>query len=577
MKILLNKKFLLVFAAIVLFALLTKAQVPDKFKNLPPFKLRAEILSSLNKPHVHKLNDMRCSDNAPCLKTQTTLGGSNFEEGDKILQTRDGGFVVCGQTFSDDGDFSVPPANNGDAYVAKYNKFGKLEWTKTYGGTGVEVFNDISQTPDGGYIATGSASSNDGDVSGNHGGNDVWLVKLGASGNIEWQKCYGGTGDEFGNAIVQTFYGGYAITTFTNSNDGDVSGNHNTDGNFDGWFIQVAPKGKLLFQHCYGGSNFDGFFAMVPSDFGSFILLGASGSNDGDVSGNHGNGDAWVVKVNAFGKIVWQKCVGGSGIEGDGNNCITTTADGNVVIDGYSNSPDGDINAQNDTVVSYLAKLNSATGNIIWSKSFAEPRYRAGAGVFSTRDGGIVETGFSAGNGFDNTTYNVLVSKINKNGKEEWYKILGGSDFDGGVAGYETFNGDLNILCQTASTDGDVKNNHGIVDEWIIKLGRCGGRLDNENSVNANEDRTVTKNNEGINNQVIKLYPNPAKDVLKIEGLNASAKTTLSLFNVSGKMVEQSTTVGETYTFNLQKLAAGSYYITIESDKKMTTLKFVKE
>ncbi len=67
-----------------------------------------------------------------------------------------------------------------------------------------------------------------------------------------------------------------------------------------------------------------GSLPMVPSYGGSFILEGSSNSNDGDVSGNHGNGDAWIVKVNAFGKIVWQKCVGGSGSESDGANEITT-------------------------------------------------------------------------------------------------------------------------------------------------------------------------------------------------------------------------------------------------------------
>ena len=106
----------------------------------------------------------------------------------------------------------------------------------------------------------------------------------------------------------------------------------------------------------------------------------------------------------------------------------------------------------------------------------------------------------------------------------------------------------------------------------FIKLGRCGESFIEGKAVSTNEAIAITKNNP-----VIKLYPNPAKDVLKIAGLNASAKATLSLFNVSGKMVQQSIATGETYTFNLQKLAAGSYYITIKSDKKVTTLKFVKE
>ena len=572
MKTLLNKKLTIVLAAALLCVITLKAQIPDKLKDLPAFKMRASILESLRRPHIPgKLNDMRCSYNAPCLKAQTTLGGSNYDQGSKMIQTRDGGFVVCGLTFSNDGDFQTKDTINGDAYIAKYNRFGKLEWTKTYGGTGNDVFNDIVQTYDGGYAVVGQTTSNDGDVSGNHGSNDIWLVKCKASGNIEWQKCYGGTGDEFGNAIVQTLYGGYAIATFTNSNDGDVSGNHNTDGDFDGWFIQVAPKGKLLYQHCYGGSDFDGFFAMVPSDFGSFILEGSTSSTDGDVSGDHGGGDAWVVKVNAFGKILWQRAVGGSGIDATGSNEIAKTTDGNVVINGYSNSPDGDINAQNDTVVSYVAKLNSVTGTLIWSKSYADPIYRAGFGIFATRDGGCVETGYVGPNGFDNSSHDALISKFDKNGKEEWYKRVGGSDFDGAITGYETWNGDLNILCQTASTDGDVKNNHGIIDEWIIELGHCGNYIADD-AASTEDAVAATKNNA-----TIQLYPNPAKDILRIEGLNTLAKTTLSLFSISGKLIQQSTSSDESYQLNIQKLVAGSYYVRIQSGEKITTLKFVKE
>ncbi|MEO8859970.1 MAG: T9SS type A sorting domain-containing protein [Ginsengibacter sp.] len=578
MKTLLNEKFMIALAAILLCMTSIKAQIPDKLKDLPAFKWRASILSSLRKPHEHGiLNDMRCSDNAPCLKAQTTLGGSNYDQGSKMIETRDGGFIVCGLTFSNDGDFKTKDTINGDAYLAKYNKHGKLEWTKTYGGTGNDVFNDIVQTYDGGYAVVGQTTSNDGDVSGNHGGNDVWLAELNASGNIKWQKCYGGTGDEFGNAIVKTSYGGYAIATFTSSHDGDVSGNHNTDGNFDGWFIQVAPKGKLLYQHCYGGSDFDGFFAMVPSDFGSFILEGGTQSNDGDVTGDHGNFDAWVVKVNAFGKILWQKAVGGSGMDDVGSNEIAKTADGNVVINGYTDSHDGDFIIQNDTVASYVAKLNSANGNLMWSRTYNNPTYRAGFGIFATRDGGSVEAGFVGPNGFDNPTHDALISKFDKNGKEEWYKRIGGSDFDGAVMGYETWNGDLNILCQTASTDGDVKNNHGIIDEWIVKLGRCGERDEDENSISDNGAVSLTQNDLAIDNRALKLYPNPAKDVLRIEGLNTSSKTTLSLFNALGKLMQQSTATGKTYTFNLQNLAVGSYYIKIASDKTTATLKFVKQ
>ena len=101
--------------------------------------------------------------------------------------------------------------------------------------------------------------------------------------------------------------------------------------------------------------------------------------------------------------------------------------------------------------------------------------------------------------------------------------------------------------------------------------------LDN-NAIAANNNNNIssaTKND--LSNPVIKLYPNPAKDVLKIEGLNASSKTMLSLYTISGKLVQQSTAAGSNYTLNLQKLAAGNYYITIQSGEKTATLKFIKE
>ncbi len=532
MKTLLNKKLIITLAA-VLCITISKAQIPDKLKDLPAFKMRALMLESLRKPHAPgKLNDMRCSPNAPCLKTQTSLGGSSYDEGHYIIQTRDGGFIVCGFTISNDGDFTTKDTINGDAYIAKYNKSWQLEWAKTYGGTGNDVFNNIAQTYDGGYIATGQTTSNDGDVSGNHGNNDVWLVKLSASGKIEWQKCFGGSGDDLGEAVVQTFYGGYAVACFVNSNDGNVSGNHNTDGNFDGWFFQVGPKGNLLFQHCYGGSDFDGFFAMVPSYGGSFILYGASSSNNGDVSGNHGNGDAWVVKVNAFGKILWQRAVGGSGSEAVGANEITTVNDGNVVIDGGSNSTDGDINASNDTSNSFVTKLNAATGAIIWSKSYAEPSLRFGSGIFATKDGGAVETGNVVSSDF--STEDVLISRFDKNGNEEWYKRLGGSDLDNSIIGYETFNGDLNILCETASTDGDVKYNHGNVDEWIIKLGRCGNYIADD-AASTDDAITATKNNSIS----LSAYPNPVINTATISfSLQQSQKILISIYDMNGRLMK---------------------------------------
>jgi hypothetical protein len=587
MKTLLHKKLVISFTAVALCLSTVMAQMP---KNLPG-KMYLKTLQSDFPDHFSRhpakgTDDDKPNNIPPCLKAQTTLGGSDYDQANKFIPTNDGGFMVCGVTFSNDGDFHVPPQNNGDAFIAKYNKSWQLQWTKTFGGTGFDAFNNIAQTIDGGYIAAGQTGSNDGDVSGNHGMNDVWVVKLSASGKIEWQKCFGGTGDEFGEAVVQTFYGGYAIACFTNSNDGNVSGNHNIDGNFDGWLIQLGFNGKLLQQHCYGGSDFDGFFSMVKSDNGSLILSGVTGSFDGDITGNHGASDAWVVKVNLSGKIIWQKAVGGSGDENISSNNIATTADGNVVIDGGSNSLDGDINARNDTIVSFDTKLNASTGNIIWSKSFAKPSLRAGYGIFATKDGGAVETG-AVGTSFNSVTFDVLVTKLDKNGKEEWVKRIGGSDFDGALIGYEAFNGDLNLLCLTASTDGDIKKSDGNTDTWIVKLGRCGEKDEDELPVAVSQTNAIS--NAKGNTVSFSNYPNPFSNSTNISfSLPQSQKVLIQVFDGSGRLIktianEQMQAGVHQLTWNATNgngtaVAKGIYYLKFTSGnyvetKKMSVLK----
>src|SRR4051812_16927271 len=105
-----------------------------------------------------------------------------------------------------------------------------IEWQKCLGGSSLDNAYSIIQTTDGGYTVAGSTTCNDdGDVSANHGGSDIWIVKLNFSGSIEWQRCLGGTSDEYASSIVQTKDGGFVIAGITNSDNGDVSGFHAGD------------------------------------------------------------------------------------------------------------------------------------------------------------------------------------------------------------------------------------------------------------------------------------------------------------------------------------------------------------
>src|SRR5262249_25464941 len=107
-----------------------------------------------------------------------------------------------------------------------------IEWAKSYGGTQDDNGYTLDLTSDGGYILGGYYNSTNDDVTGNHGDNDVWIVKVDGSGNIQWKKCYGGSNSDQAYELIQTFDNKYVFAGSTHSNDGDVSGNK---GGFDFW------------------------------------------------------------------------------------------------------------------------------------------------------------------------------------------------------------------------------------------------------------------------------------------------------------------------------------------------------
>src|SRR6266446_8305579 len=100
-----------------------------------------------------------------------------------------------------------------------------IEWAKCLGGSDDDDAFSISQTTDGGFIIAGFSYSLDGDVSGNHGGGDYWIVKLNASGDITWQKSLGGSSGDYAHEVRQTTDRGFIIAGESYSNEGDVSGN----------------------------------------------------------------------------------------------------------------------------------------------------------------------------------------------------------------------------------------------------------------------------------------------------------------------------------------------------------------
>jgi hypothetical protein len=204
------------------------------------------------------------TDSAGNLMWQKTFGGSDEDIGISVLQTTDGGYIIVGYTES------FAEGYYGDVYLIKTDPNGDLLWQKTFGGNGLDGGDSIQRTIDGGYIIVGTtASVGAWDY-------DVYLIKTDLEGNLQWQKTFGGGENEFGESVQQTSDGGYIIagsTVDVNKERSDV------------YLVKTDSAGNLQWQKTFGGSDDDYGYSVQQTTDGGYIVAGTTYSfgTGGDV------------------------------------------------------------------------------------------------------------------------------------------------------------------------------------------------------------------------------------------------------------------------------------------------------
>ena len=238
-----------------------------------------------------------------------TYGGIGYEWGAFVQQTTDGGYIVAGQT-------PAFGAGGFDAYLVKLNAAGDISWTKTYGGSGLEIGSAVQQTTDGGYILTGQIDSY------GAGSGDFYLLKTDASGNVVWTKAYGGVGEEAGVTVKQTTDGGYII--------GGTSESTGVLGK-DMCLIKTNAVGDTLWAKTYGGSLIDECNEVIQTTDGGYMMCGHSFSFSAA-----GDYDVYIVKTDNQGTVQWSKTYGRSAGAADNEfgYSIQQTNDGGYILTG---------------------------------------------------------------------------------------------------------------------------------------------------------------------------------------------------------------------------------------------------
>jgi uncharacterized delta-60 repeat protein len=350
-----------------------------------------------------------------------TYGGPNWDEAYSIQQTTDGGYIVAGRTHSFGAGYA-------DIWVLKLDPNGDVQWQKTYGGPDWDTAYSIQQTSDGGYIVAGMTESF------GAGYADIWVLKLDSNGDVQWQKTYGGPGNDGAYSIRQTADGGYIVSGEYSFGAGYV----------DIWVLKLDSNGNVQWQKTYGGPDWDTAYSIQQTSDGGYIVAGWTASFGAGVS------DLWVLKLDPNGNIQWQKTYGGSA--NDRAESIQQTTDGGYIVAGWTYS----FGAGNFDM--WVLKLDQ-NGNIQWQKTYGGPYGDVATSIQQTSDGGYIVPGWTAS--FAVGVSDLWVLKLDANGDIVGCNLIGTSAAtvsDTAVIGFATSVGPDNTSVSGQDSNAVITN-----------------------------------------------------------------------------------------------------------------------
>lgn len=488
------------------------------------------------------------------------FGGTNPDELHDVLLTPDGNYFVIGNSSSYDGDCF---GNHGqsDYFALKLNTNGGIIWKKLLGGGAQDIAYSAQLTPDGGFIIDGFADSNSGNVVGNHGELDAWIIKLDANGNLVWQHCYGGTKYDEAYNILALKDGGHIFVGYSESDDGDLTMNH---GFYDAWIVKIDINGEIEWQRSYGGSSDDRAVNVLPLEDGGYMVMGITASFDGNVLVNHGGFDYWLLRLNFDGKILWQKSYGGASI--DVGSGLLPARDGGFYISGQAYSLDGQVSANHGLSDVWVLKIDSE-GEIIWKRCYGGSNLDDPGEMIYAKDSTLILCGSAASTDGDvignDGGYDFWIMNLDLDGNILWQKTYGGSGPETGLGICQTVDGGFIAVGNATSHDGDVSGVHGdYPDCWVVKL---------------SPSSSITHTPQ---QPELQISPNPAAEKIAFNIPAKGIDYQGEIIDVSGRVILRKPIEGtpERPEWDISALPSGLYFLRISNPSGESCFgRFLKE
>ncbi len=544
------------------------------------------------------------------------FGGTSVDQLTCLQQTRDGGYILGGISFSGiGGDKTQPSQGSSDFWIVKINAQGKKEWDARFGGTSVDELRSLQQTADGGYILGGaSLSARGGDKTQNtKGGKDFWIVKTNARGVKQWDADFGG--DEFEElfSVVQTTDGGYMLGGYSRSG---VKGDK-TDpsrGRYDYWIVKTDFRGKKQWDATYGGKDDDWLTQLRQTQDKGYILGGWSWSgNSGDKSQpSKGDNDYWIIKIDAIGVRQWDAAFGGS--SNDYLNPIEQTADGGYILGGYSSSPvSGDKTQPTQGGTDYWMVKTNANGKKQWDADFGGSEFDFLFALQQTKDGGFILGGYSSSNTSGDKTQdskglndywvvktsadgescnipvNLKTANISSTGATlKWDNVAGVINYyveyriAGSLADWTTVSASTNQI----RVSGLFEETHY---EWRVRS-VCNIQPANASGWSVKKTFQTTAPLQAISKQlpvpeklIGEVYPNPVlKSATVSFSLAKASRVTVSITDTRGRLLksiadEDFSEGNHKVNFSRESMRAGVYFLQVKTSNEVSMQKLVIE
>lgn len=496
------------------------------------------------------------------VKWEQTLGGSHSEYLFDMIPTADYGFLLAGSSLSGkEGDLKSAKRGNIDAWLWKMKEDGSQEWQYRLGGDGNDYLHSVCHTYDGGFLlGITSTSGKSGDkTQANKGKEDLWIVKLNAAKQIEWQTAIGGTGSDEVVKVLALKGGEYTVLANSNS---PVSGDK-TDKNYGGkdiWILKLNRSGAVVWQKTYGGEYNDrGVDLIETQDRG--LLIGAVSNSD--MNGNkavktYGESDYWLIKLDQTGKEQWQRVYGGSAEEQ--LKQIQQTEEGGYLLFGTSNS---DLSGSKDKNLESLSDF--------WLIQTDEEGMQIDEFVYSYGERNLLSNGlitpkgelFVGGSTLTKTlqkeSFSYIGVLLTKEKEVDWEYSVSSKGTDILTKVVQTRDGGYVFAGTSDGTKSKAKQAHkGGNDFWIVKL---------KNDLDRDKEERAS----------IEVFPNPTSGYTNVVMGFDYQKGHLQMFDMSGRLMLSKDIEYQTEPVDLSVLPKGVYIIWVKTDTRDGSVKVMKK